>query len=67
MTIDELDKTIDELERDDLFNKYITKVKTRFRQNRAFAAISNIAALFKYGTSKQGVLEARLRLAYEKA
>ncbi len=31
MTIDELDKTIDKLERDDLFNKYITKVKTRFQ------------------------------------
>jgi len=67
MTIDELDKTIDKLERDDLFNKYITKVKTRFQQNRAFTAISNIATLFEYSTLKQGVLEVRLRLAYEKA
>ena len=49
--------------RDDLSG---AKAATRLRELGAFAAISNIAALFEYGTAKHGV-KARLRLAYELA
>jgi len=64
---DSFDMTVDRLERDDLFDRYITKAATRFRGNGAFAAISNIAGLFEYGTPKRPAAKARLCLAYEKA
>jgi len=63
---DKFDMTIDELERHDLFDKYITKARTNFKRSRALIAISNIAALFDYSTPTQSLLKARLRLAYEK-
>jgi len=64
---DRFNMTVDELEKDGLFDKYITKAGARFRELGAFAAISNIAALFEYGTPKQGNSKPMVRLAYEKA
>ena len=54
---------VDKLVRDDLSS---AKVATRLWELETFAAISNIAALFEYDTTKHGV-KARLRLAYELA
>jgi len=64
---DRFDLTVDELEKDGLFDKGIAKAGARFREIRAFAAISNIAALFEYGTPKKGSTKPRVRLAYEMA
>lgn len=63
---DNFDATVNELVRDGLFDKYIGKAASKFREFGTFAAISNIAALFEYGTPKYDV-KARLLLAYEKA
>lgn len=60
---DEFDAIVDKLGGADLLG---AKAATRLRELGAFAAISNIAALFEYGTAKNGV-KARLRLAYEMA
>lgn len=64
---DLLNATIDDLEKDDLLDKYINRAGPRFKENGAYAAISNIAALFEYGTAKNGVSKSRLRMAYEDA
>ena len=60
---DEFDTIVDKLVRDDISGG---NAATRLRELGASAAISNIAALFEYGTPKHGV-KARLRLAYELA
>ncbi len=57
---DDYDATVDELVRDGFLDTYIAKATTQLKELGAFAAISNIAALFEYGNVK-----ARLRLAYE--
>jgi len=59
--------TVDELEKDDLFDKFITRAGARFKEIGAYAAISNIAALFEYGFAKDGVSGSRLRLVFEEA
>ena len=60
---DEFDAIVEKLGRDDLSG---AKAAMKLREPGAFAAISNIAALFEYGIPKHGV-KARLRLAYELA
>lgn len=51
---DLLDATIDELEQDNLLDKYISRAGARFKETGAYAAISNIAALFKYRSAQTG-------------
>lgn len=63
---DEFAAIVDKFVRDGPPDKCNTKAATRLRQLGAFAAISNIAALFEYGTPKYGG-KTRLRLAYETA
>jgi len=60
-----LDAIIDDLEKGDLLNKFISRAGARFREAGAYAAISNIAALFKYRSVKDGASRSRLRLAYK--
>lgn len=64
---DLLDATINELEQDDLLDRYVSRAGARFKETGAYAAISNIAALFEYGSVKAGTSKSRLRLAYEDA
>lgn len=63
---EKFDAIVDELTGDGLCDEYVTEATTRFRELGAFAAISNIAALFEYNNPKHGVKPV-LRLAYEKA
>ena len=56
---DEFDRVFDKLGKNDLAGIIISK---RFNKLGVFAAISNIAALFEYGTSESGV-KAMLHLA----
>ena len=63
---EKFDTIVDELARDGLFDEYVAKAAAKFRELGAFAAISNIAALFEYNNPKHGV-KPMLRLAYEKA
>ena len=56
------DAVVDILMGDDLFDAYIAKSGMTLKEFEAFAAISNIAALFEYGTQN-----ARLRLGYKNA
>ncbi len=62
---DLLDATIDDLEKGDLLNKFISRAGAGFKETGAYAAILNIAALFEYGSAKDGASKSRLRLAYE--
>lgn len=59
--------TVFALQKGDLFHKHVDKAGPRFKKAGACAAISNIAALFEYGTPRYGAFESRLRHAYEKA
>ncbi len=63
---EKFDAIVDELTGDGLCDEYVTEATTRFRELGAFAAISNIAALFEYNNPEHGV-KPMLRLAYEKA
>ena len=63
---EKFDTIVDELARDGLFDEYVAKAAAKFRELGAFAAISNIAALFEYNNLKHDV-KPMLRLAYEKA
>lgn len=64
---DKINANIDELEGDGLFEKYISKAAARFKETGVHIAISNIAALFEYGISKDGRPKSRLRIAFESA
>jgi len=64
---DQFDATVDEIERDGLFERYIIKSGTRFKETGAFIAISNIAAIFEYGFARDGKSKSRLRKAFEYA
>ncbi len=57
--------TVNELEKDDLFHEFIIRVGARFKEIGAYAAISNIAALFDYRYAKDEPSRSRLRLAFE--
>lgn len=59
------DTTVDELKQDDLLDKHITRAGARFKETGAYAAISNIAALFEYGFAKDGASRSRLRSVFE--
>ena len=59
--------TVHELEKDGLYEKYITKSGAKFKEAGVYCADANIAALFEYGTPKQGRSKAILRLVYEDA
>lgn len=57
--------TVDEIEKDDLLDTYISRAGPRFKPIGADAGISNIAALF--GPIKDGTTKSRLRCAFENA
>ena len=59
--------TVHELEKDGSCDKYITKCGSKLEEAGAYCADANIAALFNYGTPKQGRPKATLRLVYEDA
>ena len=59
--------TVQELEKDGLYDKYISKSGSKFKEAGVYCADANIAALFEYGTPKQGRSKATLRLVYEDA
>ena len=59
---DKFDAMVDRLVGGDLFDEYIAKSRATLKKLGAFAATSNIAALFEYGAQKS-----RLRLAYKVA
>ena len=59
--------TVQKLEKDGLYNKYITKSDSKFKEAGVYCADANIAALYEYGTPKQGRSEANLRLVYKDA
>ena len=59
--------TVHDLEKDGLYDKYITKSGSKFKEAGVYCADANIAALFEYGTPKQGRSKATLRLVYEDA
>ena len=59
---DKFDAVVDMLVGDDLFDEYIAKSGTKLKKFGAFAAISNVAALFEYGAQKS-----KLHLAYKNA
>lgn len=59
--------TVHELEKVGVYDKYITKSGPKFKETGVYFADSNIAALFEYGTPKQGRSKAILRLVYEDA
>ena len=59
--------TVNELQKDGLFEKYIIRAAAKFKETGAFAAVSNIAALFEYGYTRDGKSKSRLRVVYESA
>ena len=62
---DQFDEAMKQLEGDELFDKYIDKTATRFKEIGVFAAVANIAAMFEYGIAKPGVPKPILRLAFD--
>ena len=64
---EEFNRCLDELEKDGLFEKYIIKTASKFKETGTYAAISNIAALFEYGNTGHGASVSILRLAFENA
>ena len=59
---DKFDAVVDILVGNDLFDEYISKSGATLKELGAFAAISNVAALFQYSAQN-----ARLRLGYKNA
>lgn len=57
----------EDLQKDDSLDHFIRKTSTRFKDAGAHAAVANAAALFEYGSPKQGVSKPVLRLAFEEA
>ena len=66
-TNDQFLTTVNELGKDGLLDRFITKSSTRFKETGVYAAASNIAAIFEYGNTKQGGLRPILRIIYEDA
>ena len=64
---DQFHATCSELERTSLFEKYMSKTSARFKKNGVYIAISNIAALFEYGHTKDIKSKPGLRKAFEDA
>ena len=64
---DQFIATCSELERTSLFEKYMSKASARFKRSGVYVAISNIAALFEYGHSRDGKSKPGLRKAFEDA
>ena len=62
---EKFDAIVDKLIEDSLYNEYITKATTRFREFEIFTTISNIAVLFEYNNLKYRV-KSILRLTYKK-
>lgn len=63
--LDQFDEAMKQLEGDELFDNYIDKTATKFKEIGVFAAVANIAAMFEYGIAKQGVSKPILRLAFD--
>lgn len=59
--------TISELVKENLFRNYIVQAKDLFKEIGVFIAVSNIAALFEFGSAQDGSSKSRLRVAFEKA
>ena len=66
-TNDQFVTTVNELARDGLWDRFITKSGTKFKETGVHAAASNIAAIFGYGNTKQGGLRPVLPIIYEDA
>ena len=64
-TSDRFDEAIKQLEEEDLLDNYIIRVAARFKEVGVFTAVADIAAMFEYGITKQGVPKPILRLAFE--
>ena len=64
---DQFFAALHELEKDGSYDKYIAKSGSKFKEAGVYCADANIAALFEYGTPKQGRSRATLRLVYEDA
>jgi hypothetical protein len=62
-SLPQFEKALEDL--DGLLDKYISKAISRVNEMGVSVAVSNIAALFEYGTQNQG--KCRLRLAYKNA
>ena len=58
------DEALEKLE-NGLLDEYISRAPSRLKEKLVHAAVSNIAALFEYGTPQQG--KSRLCLAYQQA
>jgi len=58
---------VNELERDGFFDHYIAKAGTKFKENGVYAAISNFAALFEYGSPRAGASKSILRNCFDGA
>ncbi len=65
--LNELDDAVQQL-KDGLLDNYIGRVTAKFKEQGAFAAITNIAALFEYGALKRPRLHKSIfRLVFEEA
>jgi len=64
---DQFNATVDEIEKDGFFERYIIKAATRFKETGPHVAISNVAALFEYGFARDRKSKSRLRIAFENA
>ena len=64
---EQFNATVDELEKEGLLDRYITKTASRFKETGVYAAAANIAAYFDYGFTRNGKEKSRLRIFYEYA
>ncbi len=64
---DQFHTVVNELERDGFFDNYIAKAGTKFKENGVYAAISNFAALFEYGSPRAGASKSILRRRFDDA
>ncbi|KAL6718643.1 hypothetical protein ACLMJK_002877 [Lecanora helva] len=65
LSSDRLDATMQEINADNLFEKYIVKCSARFKEVGQYIVTSAIAGLFEYGNAKDGKSKSGLRLAFE--
>ena len=66
-SLEQFDKTVEELDIGGLYQSYISEASFRFKETGVHAAVSNIAALMEHGSPKQKLPKPWLRFAYENA
>ena len=64
---DQFNAVVDQIGNDGLFERYVVKSATKFKETGPYIAISTIAALFEYGFARDGKSKSRLRVAFENA